>query len=361
MTALDRFRAYLALARPEHWLRNVLMIPGSALAYTYYPERLDWGSLGKVLGAFGVACLLASASYVLNGLRDAATDAQHPLKCRRPLASGVLPARHAWIEWLVLTGLGLGGALFFGRMFFATALAWFAMALVYNVPPATALAWFAMALVYNVPPLRTKDLAYVDVLSESVNNPLRLLAGWFAVSQTEIPPVSLLLAYWAAGAFFMAGKRLAELRMFGDRQRAAAYRRSFGRYSENALLVSMFFHAVVAALFLGVFVIRYHLELILGLPLVAGFFAYYLHLTLQPNSMAQSPERLYRQRGLIWYLVLCTAVFIGLLLVRIPLLYEWFNVAPSGVPPLWEVRHPPLVKFLGPVDYHVDAPRGSRG
>ena len=320
MTALDRFRAYVTLARPEHWLRNVLMIPGSALAFTYHPERLGRHSIGLVLAAFGAACLLASASYVLNGLRDAATDAQHPIKCHRPLASGRLPVRHARVEWLVLIALGLGVSFLLGRMFFVTALA-----------------WTGMALVYNVPPVRTKDLAYVDVLSESVNNPLRLLAGWFAVSQAEIPPVSLLLAYWAAGAFFMAGKRLAELRMFGDPARAAAYRRSFRHYSENGLLVSMFFHATLAALFLGVFIIRYHLELILSVPLVAGFFAYYLHLTLLPNSMAQSPERLYRESGMIWYLVLCTAVFIGLLLVRIPVLYEWFNVTPSGVPPLWEL------------------------
>ncbi len=31
-----------------------------------------------------------------------------------------------------------------------------------------------MGLVHNVPPVRSKELPYIDVLSESVNNPIRL-------------------------------------------------------------------------------------------------------------------------------------------------------------------------------------------
>jgi hypothetical protein len=31
---------------------------------------------------------------------------------------------------------------------------------------------------YNVRPMRTKDRAYLDVISESINNPLRLMIGW---------------------------------------------------------------------------------------------------------------------------------------------------------------------------------------
>jgi hypothetical protein len=37
------------------------------------------------------------------------------------------------------------------------------------------------------------------------------------------------------------------------------------------------------------------------------------------------------------YLVLCLAVFLMLMFVRINFLYELFNVAPSDLPPLWEL------------------------
>jgi 4-hydroxybenzoate polyprenyltransferase len=160
-----------------------------------------------------------------------------------------------------------------------------------------------MGLIYNVPPVRSKDLPYVDVLSESVNNPLRLLLGWFAVAPQEFPPVSLLIAYWMIGAFFMASKRFSEYRALGDARLAGAYRKSFRHYNEQNLLISMFFYTTCFALFLGVFIIRYHLELILIVPLIGGFVSYYLSIAFKAESAAQNPERLYRERGLMAYLI----------------------------------------------------------
>lgn len=65
---------------------------------------------------------------------------------------------------------------------------------------------WVMGLVYNVEPLRTKDIPVLDVLSESVNNAIRLLAGWFMVSGDTLPPLSLIAGYWMGGAFLMGIK-----------------------------------------------------------------------------------------------------------------------------------------------------------
>src|SRR5439155_11479494 len=144
-------------------------------------------------------------------------------------------------EWLVLGGVGI-------------VLAWCV-----NVPFfLAAVSLWLMGLIYNIRPIRSKDLPYVDVLSESINNPIRLVLGWFVVTATTVPPVSLLVAYWMVGAFFMASKRFAEYRSINDKERAAAYRKSFRYYDDNRLLVSMFVYASGAALLLGVFIIRYH-------------------------------------------------------------------------------------------------------
>ena len=212
------------------------------------------------------------------------------------------------------------------------------MAWMVNVPFfAAAVSLWIMGLIYNVRPIRSKELPYVDVLSESVNNPIRLVLGWFVVSASTIPPVSLLVAYWMVGAFFMGSKRFAEYRMIADKSRAAAYRKSFAHYDDNRLLVSMFFYASAAAMFLGIFIIRYHLELILSIPLIAGFFSMYLRVALKPDSAAQAPERLFRERGLMIYLVACVAAFVLLMFVQIDALYEWFNVTPSELPTLWKI------------------------
>src|SRR3546814_7308816 len=77
---------------------------------------------------------------------------------------------------------------------------------------AIALAFAAQGLAYNVPPLRTKDVPYLDVLSESVNNPLRLAIGWAMIDPGSLPPVSIIIAYWLGGAFLMGTKRMSEYR-----------------------------------------------------------------------------------------------------------------------------------------------------
>lgn len=306
---------YVQIARPDHWFKNVFMLVGVLLAFFYYAGPFE--ATGLLL-AVASACLVASSNYVINEILDAPTDRSHPVKRQRPIPSGRVSLPVAYLEWLLLGAAGLALAWWINGPFFLAA---------------TAL--LVMGLVYNVRPVRSKDLPYVDVLSESVNNPIRLAMGWFVVSSVAIPPLSLLVSYWMVGAFFMASKRFAEYRSLGDGQAAAAYRSSFRHYDEHKLLVSMFIYGSAAALLLGVFIIRYHLELILSVPLIAGFFGYYLHVALKPDSPVQNPERLYRETGLMIYLSACLAVFVGLMFVEIHPLYDLFNMSPSRLPTLW--------------------------
>lgn len=319
-SALGRIMPYLAIARPDHWFKNVFMALGILLAYFCHPELLGGQTAFQIIWAVVATCLIASSNYVLNEILDAPTDRSHPVKRHRPIPSGQVNVVVAYLEWLVLGIVGLVMAYALNVGFFAAS----AFLLV-------------MGIIYNVPPIRSKELPYFDVVSESVNNPIRLLLGWFAVTATEFPPVSLLIAYWMIGAFFMAAKRLAEYRSIGDKAVAAAYRSSFRYYDEERLMLSMFFYVTTFALFLGVFTIRYHLELILIFPLVAGFVTYYLAVAFKKESPAQNPERLYRERGLMLYLVCCVVAFVALMFVHVPVLYDLLNVTPSPVPPLWKI------------------------
>ena len=123
----------------------------------------------------------------------------------------------------------------------------------------------------------------------------------------------------------------------GDPATAARYRASFRYYTEDRLLVSMVFYTVVAALFGGIFIVRYKLELILGAPLLAGFVAAYVRLGLKPESPVQAPERLHLERGFVVFAAVTVIVHVLLMLAEIPLLYELFNVEPSHFEPLWRL------------------------
>jgi decaprenyl-phosphate phosphoribosyltransferase len=310
---------YLAIARPDHWFKNVFMALGVFLAYFYHPEVFGPTTIASIAWAVFITCLAASSNYVLNEILDAPTDRSHPVKRNRPIPSGQVRLSIAYAEWILLGVASLAMAALLNRPFFGSILL-----------------LLVMGIVYNVRPIRAKEHPYVDVLCESINNPIRLLLGWFAVTATEFPPLSLLVAYWMIGAFFMATKRLAEYRSIADPAVAGAYRRSFRHYNQENLLISMFFYTTSFALFLGVFIIRYHLELILIFPLVAGFVCYYLHVAFKKDSAAQNPERLYREKGLMLYLGVCVLAFIGLMFVHVPALYSVFNVQASQVSPLWK-------------------------
>lgn len=313
-------RPYIQIARPDHWFKNGFMVLGIVIVVCYEPEALSWSALPVILMAVSATCLVASSNYVLNEILDAETDRKHPTKCKRPIPSGQVNLAWAWFEWVALAAAGFALAATLGKAFLLCAVA-----------------LWGMALVYNVPPVRAKEQPYLDVITESVNNPIRLLLGWFALVDSTLPPVSLMLSYWGLGAFLMATKRYAELRSIGDRARAASYRRSFRHYTEERLLVSMFFYATICALFGGVFVVRCKLELIFAAPFIAGAMAYYLRLGMAPDSPTQNPELLYKERGFFGYLLFCGTLFMGLMFADIPYLGELFHVQVPKVEALWSV------------------------
>ena len=78
-------------------------------------------------------------------------------------------------------------------------------------------------------------------------------------------------------------------------------------------------------LFFGAFIVRYRLELILSFPLVALFMALYLHLSFRTNSPVEHPEKLYRERALMFVLVLTIVVMTVLLFWDLPFLADVFE------------------------------------
>ncbi len=310
----SRLRPHVEICRVDHWFKNVFVLPGVVVAIGL-TDDVDAGTVAWHLAvALLAVCVVASSNYVLNEVQDAPYDVHHPVKRYRPVPSGQVNVRVAYAQWIVLmlAGVGLG--------------------LVVNVQLAlTLLALWVMGCVYNIPPVRSKDHAYVDVASEAINNPIRMLVGWYAVTSTVVPPASLLVSYWMVGCYFMAAKRFAEYRDFsrsgtqGSVDDAVRYRASFKHYTSERLLVSIMFYASAAMLFFGAFIVRYRLELILAFPLVAVFMAMYLHLAFRPNSPVEHPEQLYRERALMGVLVLTVAVMTVLLFWDLPFLAELFS------------------------------------
>jgi 4-hydroxybenzoate polyprenyltransferase len=291
---------YIRLARVDHWFKNVFMLPGSFLAMILADLSLRQALPPTIIGVLSV-CFLASGNYVINEWLDAPYDRHHPTKRHRPSAIGVVRAPYVWLQYFGLAALGLLLAAQLTREFFVLAIV-----------------FLVMGWIYNIHPVRAKDRIFVDVLTESVNNPLRLLLGWTALVSEVMPPSSIILAYWMGGAFLMSVKRYAEYRSIADPQQAGLYRRSFVGYTELTLLLSSFFYALTSSFFLGIFLIKYRVEFLLTFPLFALLFVWYLAIGMRPDSTAQAPEGLYRERGFLMYAVFLCGAVIALFFVDIP-------------------------------------------
>lgn len=271
--------SYPKAMRLERWPRSTAILVGSAALFALDPavlSRLGPAAIAvRVVGAFLLTWAVSTANYIINEIADAPFDVHHPTKKNRPLASGAVRRGP-----LLLWAAAIGGA--------SLAVAW----LLYSRPFLLALIALVLAgFVYNLKPVRTKDVPFLDSISESVNNPVRFLIGWYALAPAPFPPWSLLVCWWAFGNFLMVAKRLSEYRFLGAR--AGDYRASLRRYTRGSLLFGMAASAAVLFAAYFAFAAAHGLR---GFFWLSPFLAFYLFLffrkTLAEKEVMEEPEQL---------------------------------------------------------------------
>lgn len=312
----SQIMSYIRIARPDHWIKNVFIMPGLVLAIILGDKTIGiMDFIIKLIAGFFATCFIASANYVINEWLDAEFDKYHPTKKFRPVVSQNMKFSLVMAEYVFCIVIGL------------------LLSLPVNIPFLLTEIWLlVMGVLYNVKPIRTKDIVYLDVLSESINNMIRLLLGWFIVCDNIYPPSSILVGYWMAGAFLMAVKRYAEYRMIGDPKLAGAYRKSFAKYTEASLLCSSFYYGLCATFLIGIFLLKYRIEYIVAIPVLFFLFCYYLYIAYKPDSAAQKPEKLFREKKLMILVGVLVLMFAVLTFVDIPAMKAWENAffIPTG-------------------------------
>jgi len=289
----SRVIEYLKICRPDHWLKNVFILFGHVVALTLVLDfEFDGALLRMALLSLVPACLIASANYVLNEILDAPFDAMHPTKRLRGIPAGKVKIAYLW--W-IKAGLILSA--------FALAYYWeFNWA--YH---ASLLLLLISGVVYNVRPLRLKDRAFMDVIAESFNNPIRLWLGYYAlVEPRTVPPASIVLAWWFFGALLMTGKRYSEFRFINDAELSGRYRRSFQTYTEKSLILAMITYANLFCFCTGVAMAVYEElnNLVFIFPLVVAAVLFYFNHAMKAETARLEPEQLLKNP----WIIICTLV-----------------------------------------------------
>ena len=289
--------------RIDHWPKQIFMFAGLLLAWMMV--NINNFEIFYIFLGFLSASLCASANYVINEWFDKDYDIHHPLKKNRPAVDGKIKFVEVMALYIILLILSL---------FLASKI---------NTPfLITIIIFFISGITYNIEPLRTKDIIYIDVISEAVNNPLRLMLGWFLYTSNYLPPTSLIIIFWLGGAFLMSMKRFAEFRLIKNMDGKYAlnkYRKSFRHYTSEKLLLFSFLTSLMVSFFVATFIIKYKSEYLLLFPFISILLTYYLYLSLQKNSIVQTPEKLFKNLGLNLILLISLIVFIILSLYDFPI------------------------------------------
>lgn len=293
---------YLKVARIDHWLKNIFIVFGHAVAIVLvHRMEVSTALVWKAVLSLLPACLIASANYILNEILDAPFDRLHPTKKDRPIPAGRVSIPILW--WMKAGCIVLG---------FGLAWWWFP-----NPGYLIALALLLLSgVVYNVRPLRLKDRAFLDVIAESFNNPIRLWLGWYALVETlDAPPLSITLAWWSFGALLMTGKRYSEYRFIGDKTLSGQYRKSFQIYTEQSLVIAMVTYANLFCFGYGWAIASYKElnNLVFVFPFILlAVIAYFRHAMSEVGARLE-PEQLLRNPWIIIWTIVTAVVTILLL------------------------------------------------
>ena len=224
----SRPRLVAEAIRLEQWVKNLLLVVPPLLAHRFEPFVLRHVALGMLSFSLG-----ASAVYVLNDLLDVEADRHHPVKRRRPFASGELSLRTGLALLPLLAAASLAVALFLPAPFLGVLAFYFAMTTLYS--------------------FRLKEVALLDVLVLASLFTTRILAG---ATATGVEASPWLLAFSMFLFLSLAAvKRYAELLRLpaGDADRTL-HRRGYRSSDREPIL-----HMGVASGFMAVLVLALYI------------------------------------------------------------------------------------------------------
>jgi 4-hydroxybenzoate polyprenyltransferase len=236
----------LRLMRPRQWIKNTFVLAPLVFAR----EFTDPGAVANALIAFLLFCVAASASYILNDIRDVERDRSHPVKRHsRPLAAGTVSNRSA-IALLIACYCVLLAA------------GW-----VWSVGPMTAIfAYLALNVAYTY---WLKHQPVLDLFSIAIGFVLRAYAGALALA---VPLSSWMAITTLCLALYLAAiKRRQEMASNGAESREVLRMYStalIDRYAEMS--------ATGALIFYSLFVISANAKLVATIPIVIfGLYRYW--------------------------------------------------------------------------------------
>lgn len=182
--------ALLKNMRPKQWAKNVLLFAG----LVFDRQLTQIGPLKQTVLGFVFFCLLSSSVYLLNDILDVEADRRHPVKKKRPLASGALPMWLAFSAAAACMLVALAGGFWLSPAFGVICIIYLALNFAYS-------SWL-------------KHIAIIDVIVLALFYVLRVGAGVTLIDVVRFSPWLYVFTTFFA-LFLGIGKRRAEIQAKG--------------------------------------------------------------------------------------------------------------------------------------------------
>ncbi len=192
---MKKLKNILKLMRIKHYLKNGLIF----LPLIFNSQLFEIKPLLMTIYGFISFCLISSAVYVINDIKDVEKDKMHKIKKNRPIASGAVSIKEATLLFVVLTISSLCINIFIIKEFSSIIL--ISLYLILNI-------------IYS---LGLKNIPIIDVVILVSGFVIRVIYG---ASITSIEISKWLYLTVMSGSFFMGfGKRRNEIIKQGDDSR----------------------------------------------------------------------------------------------------------------------------------------------
>jgi 4-hydroxybenzoate polyprenyltransferase len=279
--------------RPRQWAKNLFIFA----AIVFDQKLSNPTALFVTISGFVIFCLLSSSVYLINDIGDVEADRSHPKKRNRPIASGALPIRVAWMVVVLLLALLFPLAFLLSPGFGWIALLYLLLNLAYTK-------WL-------------KHIPIIDVLVLASFYLIRIVAGVSLITVERFSPW-LYVVTGLLALFIGLGKRRAELALLADD--ANTTRKVLDGYTLPFLdqLILIVSSATIMSYSLYTFSapnLPSNHTMMLTIPMVLYGLFRYLHL-IQVDQRVGSPEDLlFTDRPLQMTIVIWVAAVIGVLYV----------------------------------------------
>lgn len=237
------FKSILSLIRVKQWLKNLMIFFPPFLGGTLFQT----GVAEKGVAPFVAFCLASSATYIINDITDISCDRQHPLKQKRPIASGLIK---------------VGSAKFLASTLMLTSLV-----IAIGSSRTLLLLLLSYLVISNAYSFSLKNIPVVDLFCISSGFLIRLLAGGaaFSVKVSEWLFLSVLLL----SLFLSTGKRLGEKSALGDCP--CDHRKVLDAYPDGFLDGILYMTGASVLVTYAMYAVSRHSSLLLATVVVCSF------------------------------------------------------------------------------------------